>query len=278
MSADRFDLTGKVALVTGGSRGIGRGIALGMAEHGADVVIVYRSATEEAQSIAAAIRDLGRRAWVFQQDLAEVEQLSDFADQCWEAAGHIDILVNNAGMAYLEHFNEVTIEHWQLTMAVNVHAVFFLTQRIAERMIAASIKGRVIIISSVNGMVAEASLTHYDASKGAAELIMQSLAIELGQHGITVNSIAPGIIETEIGEESEVDFDQMWPYYKQHIPLEDKFGVVEDCVGPAVFLASAAGGYVTGQHIVVDGGILCEHLPRMSFMPPYRSTITGDTE
>ncbi|MAE62277.1 MAG: gluconate 5-dehydrogenase [Planctomycetaceae bacterium] len=278
MSADRFDLTGSVALVTGGSRGIGRGIALGLAEHGADVIIVYRSADAEAQSNADAIRALGRKAWLFKHDLAEVEQTHDLADKCWDAAGRVDILVNNAGLAYLEHFNTITIEKWNHTLAVNVDAVFFLSQRIAERMIAAQIKGRIIIITSVNGMVAEASLAHYDASKGAAELMMQSLAIELGQHGITVNAIAPGIITTEIGEESNVDFDEMTPYYKQHIPLEHEFGVVEDCVGPAVFLASAAGGYITGQHIVVDGGILCEQLPRMQFMPPYRNTITGHSE
>ena len=272
MGQERFDLTGKTALVTGGSRGIGAGIALGLAEHGADVVIVYRSAEESAREAAAKIEALGRKAWLFQQDLAEVEALEALAEKAWEATGGIDILVNNAGMAYLEHFNQITIEHWKRVMAVNVEAVFFLTQHISERMIAAEIKGRIINLSSKNGFVAEAGLAHYDASKGAVELMTQSLAIELGAHGITVNTIAPGIIQTEIGGEFDLD-PAFFDYYKDHIPLNGEFGVVEDCVGAAVFLASRAGRYMTGQHMIIDGGVLCDQMPRLQFMPAYKNSL-----
>jgi NAD(P)-dependent dehydrogenase (short-subunit alcohol dehydrogenase family) len=266
---ERFDLTGKVALVTGGSRGIGRGIAIGLAEHGADVAIVYRSAQVEAESAAEAIRKLGRRAWVYQQDLAETDKLAALADRAWSDCGRIDILVNNAGMAYLERFEDVTPEHWRRVLAVNLDAAFFLTQRVAERMVSAGIKGRIINLSSKNGFVAEAGLAHYNASKGGIELLTQSLAIELGAFGITVNTIAPGIIETEISGEFELD-PAFFQYYYEHIPLEHRFGQVEDCVGAAVFLASRAGAYMTGQHLIIDGGVLCEQVPRMQFMKASR--------
>lgn len=266
MGADeRFSLAGKKALVTGGSRGIGRGIAVGLAEHGADVAIVYRSAAAEAEEVAGRIRGLGRRAWVYQQDLAAIEALPGLAEKVWAEAGGIDVLVNNAGMAYLQAFDEITAKEWRRVLAVNLDAVFFLTQAIAKRMIAAGIKGRVINLSSKNGFVAEAGLAHYNASKGGMELLTQSLAIELGRYGITVNTIAPGIIETEIGGEFDLD-PAFFDYYREHIPLEHQFGSVEDCVGAAVFLAARAGAYMTGQHLIIDGGVLCEQVPRLQFM------------
>ncbi len=273
-ASQRFDLTGRTALVTGGSRGIGRGIAIGLAEHGADVVVVYRSAEKQADEVKATIEAMGRRAWLFQYDLAGVDGLADFADKAWAAAGTIDVLVNNAGLGYLEAFNEITMETWQRTMKVNADAVFFLTQRIAEHMIAADIKGRVINLSSANGFVAEAGLAHYNASKGALELINKSLAIELGAHGITVNTICPGIIETEIGGDFDMDVENFIRYFCQHVPLEHRLGNVEDCVGAVVFLASRAGAYITGQSIVIDGGVLCEQVPRLQFMPAYKSSLT----
>ena len=271
-SHERFDLTGRTALVTGGSRGIGRGIAVGLAEHGADVAICYRAAEERAREVVEHIEALGRRAWAFQQDLAETEALAGLAERAWGETGGIDILVNNAGFAYFEWFNQVTIEHWRRVLAVNLDAVFFLSRHIAERMIAHRIKGRIINLSSKNGFVGEAGLSHYDASKGGVELLTQSLAIELGPHGITVNTIAPGIIETEIGGEFGLK-PGFWEYYREHIPLEGRFGSVEDCVGAAVFLASRAGAYMTGQHVIIDGGVLCDQVPRMQFMTPYTNTI-----
>ena len=270
---ERFDLTGKTALVTGGSRGIGRGIAVALAEHGADVAIVYRSAEDAAKSVADQVRDLGHQAWVYQQDLSEIEQLHGLADRVWGEAGRIDILVNNAGVAYLERFNEITIAHWRRVLTVSVDAVFFLTQRVAEHMIAAGVPGRIINLSSKNGFVAEAGLAHYNTAKGAVELLTRSLAVELGPHGITVNSICPGIIETEIGGEFDIDWERFSAYYQEHIPLQGRFGNVEDCVGVAVFLASQAGAYVTGQHVINDGGVLADQVPRMQFMPAYRNTV-----
>lgn len=187
----------------------------------------------------------------------------------WDKAGPIDVLVNNAGIGYLTHFSQISLEQWRKVMAVNCDAVFFLSRAIAERMIAAGIKGRIINTSSTNGLVAEAGLADYNASKGAVELITRSLAIELGAHGITVNSICPGMIETEIGEDYALA-EGFEDYYLQHIPLSHRLGTVEDCAGAVVFLASPAGSYITGQNIVIDGGIVCEQVPRLQYMKPYR--------
>jgi glucose 1-dehydrogenase len=262
---ERFDLSGKVALVTGGGRGLGEGIAIGLAEHGADMAIVDHPDQSDAEEVVRQIESLGRRAWHFRQDLALTDELAALADRIWQETGGVDILVNNAGTAYLERFQKITLEHWRKVFAVILDAVFFLTQGIAERMIGAGIKGRIINLSSKNGFVAEAGLSHYNASKGAVELLTQSLAIELGQYGITVNTIAPGVIETKIAGEFDID-PAFFDYYKEHIPLEHRFGVVEECVGAAVFLASAAGSYMTGQHLIIDGGVLCEQVPRLQFM------------
>jgi NAD(P)-dependent dehydrogenase (short-subunit alcohol dehydrogenase family) len=275
MSTKRFDLTGKTALVTGGSRGIGKGIALGMAEHGADVIIVYASASKEANEVVEAIKKMGKKAWALQQDLGKTEELAGLADKAWALNGKVDILVNNAGMAYLERFNEITLAHWRRIMAINIDAVFFLTQRIAELMIAGSVRGRIINVSSKNGFVGEAGLAHYNATKGAMELLTQSLAIELGEHGITVNTLAPGCIVTEIGGEFQLDIEQFLKYYYEHVPLDHRFGTIEECVGAAIFMAADAGSYMTGQHMVIDGGVICEQVPRMQCMPPYKNTLTG---
>ncbi|MBD16471.1 MAG: gluconate 5-dehydrogenase [Planctomycetaceae bacterium] len=268
---ERFSLEGKTALVTGASHGIGRGIAIALAQHGADVAIVDMATQQQSQPVLDAIRALGRQAWFFRQDLAQTSELSGLGQSVWEEAGPVDVLVNNAGIRLLTHYNQISIEQWRKVMATNCDAVFFLSRAIAERMIAAGIKGRIINTSSVNGMVAEAGLADYNASKGAVELITRSLAIELGAHGITVNTICPGMIETEIAEDYALS-EGFEDYFLQHIPLGHRFGTVEDCVGAVVFLASPAGGYITGQSIVIDGGILCEQVPRLQFMEPYRMT------
>ncbi len=146
------------------------------------------------------------------------------------------------------------------------------TRSVAELMIAAGIKGRIINISSANGFCAEAGHSHYNASKGALELLTQTFAIELGEHGITANTVCPGIIETEIIGEIALTSDYL-DYFKQHVPLEHRLGAVEECVGAVVLFASRAGSYITGQHLIIDGGVMCQQVPRLPFMSPYRTTI-----
>lgn len=256
-------LEGKTALVSGGSRGIGSDIALALAAAGADVAILYRQRAAEAEAVIAAIRGHGRRGLAVQQDVADIDALPQAVERVVAELGSLDILVNNAGIADLVPFTRVDRALMERTLRVNVMAPFFLAQAAALRMMQAGRGGRIINITSTNGLVAEALLSPYNASKGAMELLTKSLAIELGPHGITVNSVAPGLIATEIAEDYPLR-PQFWEYAKEHIPL-GKLGQPRDVAGAVVFLAGEAGGYITGQHIVVDGGLLAEQFPRMQF-------------
>ena len=261
-----FSLSGKVALVSGGSRGIGADIAMGLAEAGADVAVLFRSRRDEADKTCEAMRKLGRRACAIQQDVSDVDTLPTVADRVAAELGEIDILVNNAGIADLVPFLEADRETVERTLRVNVVGPYFLSQAAARRMVARGKGGRIINITSTNGFVAEALLSPYNASKGAMELLTKSLAIELGPHGITVNSVAPGLIETEIAMDFPLD-SKFWEYAKEHIPL-GTLGKARDVAGAVVFLASEAGGYITGTHIIVDGGLLSDQFPRMQFYRP----------
>lgn len=266
---DRFDLSGKIALVTGAAQGIGQSIAIALAQHGADVVLVDVASKGATHATAEQITQLGRKAWVIEHDLAKTETLAALADDAWLQAGRIDILVNNAAIATLAHFNEIDVALWRKLMAVNVDAPFFLSQQIALKMIRAKIKGRIINLSSKNGIVAEPGLAHYNTSKGAIELMTQSLATELGVHGITVNAIAPGVTITQIAGGFRID-SEFRKYVGDHTPLENRFANVEEISGAAVFLASKAASFMTGQHIVLDGGVLAQQMPRLQFMHPFK--------
>ncbi|MFE9818642.1 SDR family oxidoreductase [Streptomyces sp. NBC_00236] len=269
---DRFDLTGRTAVVTGAARGLGRSFAVGLAEAGADLVLVDLPGAEGVAETAAAIEALGRRCRVYGQDLADTEALAGFADTVRAEAGPLHILVNNAGTAALERFNEITPAGWSRIMRVNVDAVFFLSQRIAEHMTADAVAGRIITITSKNALVAEAGLAHYNASKAAAQLLTETLAVELAPHGITANTLAPGMVETPIDGEFPFDREAFEATYRERIPL-GRYAQPDECVGALLLLASDAGAYLTGARLVVDGGVLADQMPRMRFMPPYRNTI-----
>ncbi|MCX4678595.1 SDR family oxidoreductase [Streptomyces sp. NBC_01433] len=269
---ERFDLTGRTALVTGAARGLGRSFAVGLAEAGADVVLVDLPGADGITETAAAIDALGRRTWTYGQDLADIDALAGFADTVRAETGPLHILVNNAGTAALERFNEITPASWSHIMRVNVDAVFFLSQRIAEHMTADGVAGRIITITSKNALVAEAGLAHYNASKAAAQLLTETLAVELAPHGITANTLAPGMVETPIDGEFPFDREAFESAYRERIPL-GRYARPDECVGALLLLASDAGAYLTGARIVVDGGVLADQMPRMRFMPPYRNTI-----
>ncbi|MGW0786597.1 SDR family NAD(P)-dependent oxidoreductase [Streptomyces sp. NPDC002913] len=271
-STDRFDLTGRTAVVTGAARGLGRSFAVGLAEAGADVVLVDLPGADGAEETAAAVEALGRRCWTYGQDLADIEALAGFADTVRAEAGPLHILVNNAGTAALERFNEITPASWSHIMRVNVDAVFFLSQRVAEHMTADGVTGRIITITSKNALVAEAGLAHYNASKAAAQLLTETLAVELAPHGITANTLAPGMVETPIDGEFPFDREAFEAAYRERIPL-GRYARPDECVGALLLLASDAGAYLTGTRLVVDGGVLADQMPRMRFMPPYRNTI-----
>ncbi|MFB6715539.1 MULTISPECIES: SDR family NAD(P)-dependent oxidoreductase [unclassified Streptomyces] len=269
---DRFDLTGRTAVVTGAARGLGRSFAVGLAEAGADLVLVDLPGADGVAETAAAVEALGRRVRTYGQDLADIDALPGFVDAVRAEAGPLHILVNNAGTAALERFNEITPASWSHIMRVNVDAVFFLSQRIAEHMTADAVGGRIITITSKNALVAEAGLAHYNASKAAAQLLTETLAVELAPHGITANTLAPGMVETPIDGEFPFDREAFESAYRERIPL-GRYAQPDECVGALLLLASDAGAYLTGARIVVDGGVLADQMPRMRFMPPYRNTI-----
>ncbi|MFK4788365.1 SDR family NAD(P)-dependent oxidoreductase [Microbacterium sp. ZW T5_56] len=273
MSASLFDLTAKRVLLTGAAGGIGSALAIGLAEAGANLVLTERPGIEPSAQLVDALERTGRTVtWRF-QDLTRAEELPGFVDEVW-ADGPIDVLINNAGFATMDHFNRLDFAAWRATMAVDLDAPFLLSQRVAEHMIHDGIAGRIIMISSKNGLQAEPGLAHYNAAKGGLELLARSLAVELGPHGITVNTVCPGMVETNLGGEFPLDWDAFVAYYREHIPLRGRFADPAEMVGPVLFLASEAGSYVTGHALVVDGGVLANQVPRLAFMTPFRDGIT----
>jgi NAD(P)-dependent dehydrogenase (short-subunit alcohol dehydrogenase family) len=270
--AGRFDLTGRTALVTGAARGLGRAFAVALARAGADLVLTDLPGAAGLAQTAAEVRGLGRAALVAEQDLAETAALHGFADRVRAEAGPLHILVNNAGTAALERFNEITPGSWYRVMRVNLDAVFFLTQRVAEHMVADGVPGRIVNVTSKNALVAEAGLAHYNASKAAVDLLTQTLAIELAPHGVTVNSLAPGMVETPIDGEFPFDREAFEAAYRARIPL-GRYARPEECTGALLLLVCDEGAYLTGSRIVVDGGVLADQMPRTAYMPAYRSSL-----
>lgn len=258
-----FDLSGKTALVTGGGRGIGREISLALARAGADVAVLYRSREADAGDTADAIRAMGRRAFVVKQDMGETGTIAQAFDAATAEMGQVHVLVNNAGVADLVPFQLVDVALMERTLRVNVMGPFFMAQAAAKHMVGQGIAGRIINITSTNGFTAEALLAPYNASKGAMELLTRSLAIELGPHHITVNSVAPGLIDTEIGLDFPLE-PAFWDYATEHIPL-GSLGTPAHVASAVVYLASDAASYITGQRIVVDGGLTADQFPRMQF-------------
>ena len=253
-------LEAKTALVTGASRGIGRAVAIGLACEGCDVVVNYVRNQEAAKETAAAIRELGRKAIVVQADVSRLQDIEGLVRCAEDEFGRIDILVNNAGVAFVEPVLDISEQTWDATLHTNLKGVFFCSQCVARHMIANRISGAIVNVSSTNATVAEADTAHYNASKGGVELATKSLAIELAPHGIRVNAIAPGVIDTEIDTESFSD-PAFRENYLNHIPMK-RFGNPNECVGAVVFFASDESSYVTGQSLVIDGGLLCDQCPK----------------
>lgn len=273
-----FDLRGRTALITGAAGGIGRALALGLARAGADLALAERPGVHPTPELEAALAATGRRVRWYAQDLTDAASLPGFIDRIWDDAGGIDILVNNAGHATMDHFNRIDYAAWRATMAVDLDAPFLLSQRVAERMIHSGVQGRIIMISSKNGLQAEPGLAHYNAAKGGLELMARSLAVELGVHGITVNTVCPGMVDTGLAADFPLDWPAFERSYREHIPLQNRFARPEEMVGPVVFLASAAGSYVTGTSIVVDGGVLANQVPRLQFMQPFQDRVDDDPQ
>jgi 3-oxoacyl-[acyl-carrier protein] reductase len=252
-------LEGKIALITGGSRGIGRAIGLGMAREGADVAIAFRVNEMAANEVVRTVRSMGRRALCMQADVSRVEDIRLMVEGVCSEFDRIDILVNNAGIGILGSCLDTSEEQWNRVIDTNLKGVFFCAQAVARKMIRQK-SGKIINMSSVNGIVAEANQCSYNASKGGVQMITRSLAIELAPFNIQVNALGPGFILTEASKDDIADPETREEYLK-NIPL-GRFGVPKDVVGAAVFLASNESDYFTGQTLYMDGGIMVQQVRR----------------
>ena len=251
MTPSPFDLTGRTAVVVGGTTGIGRALALGLADAGADVVATGRRA-DAVDAAAAAIEARGRRTLRHPADVGDRESLTRFRDACLNAFGHVDIVVAAAGITKRVASVDMTDADWNRILDTNVSGMFRTYQVFAPAMIARG-AGRLIGIASLASFVGLHEVAAYTASKAAVAGLTRALAIEWARHGITVNAIAPGVFETDLNR--EILKGGRGQEFLVRTPMK-RFGRVEELAGAAVYLASDAASFVTGQLIAVDGGLL----------------------
>jgi len=242
--SDMVDLSGRVALVTGGSRGIGRAIALALAGAGADVAVNYRERADEAEAVAVAIRDLGRKALALRADVSQSAAVAKLVAAVGRALGPVDVLVNNAGVALRRGVDELTEADFDRTIAVNLKSAFLCTQAVWPGMRARG-WGRIVNISSGAARGAGIVGPHYNASKAGMEGLTRGYAARLVKDGVTVNAVAPSLIESDMtaGHRAES---------AARIPL-GRLGTPEEVA--AVVLMLAGNAYMTGQTVQVNGGL-----------------------
>ena len=246
-------LQGRNALVTGSSKGIGRAIAIRFGREGANVVVNYNSDPKGADEAVEEIRSFGGKATAVKADLGNVGSVQALLAASIEALGSLDVLVNNAGIESHAPFWDVTEADYDRVLAVNLKGVFFATQAMVNHLRATGRTGRIINISSVHEEIPFPNFAAYCASKGGLKMLTRDLAVELGPLGITINSIAPGAIETPINSKLLNDPTKLRSLIAQ-IPLE-RLGKPEDVAGLAAFLASDDAAYATGSTYFVDGGL-----------------------
>jgi 3-oxoacyl-(acyl-carrier-protein) reductase len=245
------ELKGKVCLVTGGSRGIGRAIVTAMANAGSDVAFTYATSKEAAEALASSIvAEKGVRCRGYQANVASSEEMQGVIQQVIQEFGPITILVNNAGITRDKSFLKMTKSMWDEVMRVNLDGVFYTTQLVAQDMVGAG-WGRIVNISSIVGQTGNFGQANYAATKGAIISFTESLARELARKGITVNAVAPGFVETDmVSGMPEAAVDQV----KAMTPM-GRLGKPEEIAEAVVFLASPRASYVTGQVLGVNGGM-----------------------
>ncbi len=244
-------LDGKTAIITGASRGIGKGIALAFAQHGANVAFTYSSSAEAAKALENELNSLGIKAKGYQSDAASFDQAQQLADDVVKEFGSIDILVNNAGITKDNLLMRISEEDFDKVIEVNLKSVFNMTKAVQRTMLKQR-KGSIINMSSVVGVKGNAGQTNYAASKAGIIGFSKSVALELGSRNIRSNVIAPGFIETEMTAKLDENTVKGW---REAIPLK-RGGTPEDIANACVFLASDMSDYITGQTLHVDGGML----------------------
>jgi NAD(P)-dependent dehydrogenase (short-subunit alcohol dehydrogenase family) len=243
-------LEGRVALVTGGSRGLGRAICLALAREGAEVAFNFSHNEKDAADLLQLLKGIGVRAWAFKTSVLDKAGLQKLARTLEEEAGHVDILVNNAGIGQVVPLALMEEEDWDRVMSVNVKGAFLTTQAVMRGMIKRR-SGRILNVSSLAGVKMMEAPVHYSAAKAALRGFTEALAKEIGRYGITVNCIAPGILEEGVSTnlpESRLD------EYLRHCALGRK-GTLEECAHVIAFLVSDKNSYMNGATIVLDGGV-----------------------
>jgi len=250
---DAFSLSGLRALVTGGSRGIGLALARGLAEAGADIVLLSRDPAG-LEAARGKLASTGRTVDVHPFDMERTSEVAAMFHRIVEGSGPVDILVNAAGVVLRGPAEEVSLADWDHTIQLNLTAVFALSQAFARERIESRRKGRIILIASLMSEGARRNCAPYAASKGGIRQLTKALAVEWARHGINVNAIGPGYIQTDLTRPlwTDPDFDA---WVRGRTPL-GRWGVPEDLASTAVFLASPASDFVTGQIVYVDGGWL----------------------
>ena len=241
----------KIALVTGGSRGIGRAIALTLAAAGADVMISYRSASQEAQKVVDEIGKMGRQAMSFQTDVAQFNPSREMVEAIVQKFQRLDILVNNAGITKDTLLMRMTEEDWDMVIDTNLKSIFNVTKA-AVRPMMSQRSGKIINITSIAGVIGNAGQANYASSKAGIIGFTKTMAKELGSRNIQVNAVAPGFIETDMTAKLT---EEQRKQLAEHIPLK-RTGKPEEIAGVVKFLASPEADYITGQVLCVDGGMV----------------------
>jgi NAD(P)-dependent dehydrogenase (short-subunit alcohol dehydrogenase family) len=250
MSLPTFSLNGKVALVTGSTKGIGYGIALALAQAGADLVIVSRNQAD-CDRVANEVRSIGRRAIGVATDVTQNDQVQSLVEKTIAEYGRIDILVNNAGTAITKRAEDLTEADFDRVVALDQRAVFFVAQAVGRQMIKQG-GGRIINVASILGLVGERQVLPYCVAKGGVIQMTRALALEWAKYNVNVNALCPGYVITPMNE-ADLKNEKIYNHLIKNIPMR-RLGQVEDMVGAAVFLASDAASYMTGQCLVIDGG------------------------
>jgi 2-deoxy-D-gluconate 3-dehydrogenase len=251
MILNAFNLQAKVALVTGCDKGLGQGMALGLAEAGCDIVSVSRRVPQET---AEKVKALGRQLFAIQADLSRHDSIADIVPAAVKAAGRIDILVNNAGTIRREDALTFSEKDWDEVMSLNLKSVFFLSQAVAKQFLAQGGGGKIINIASMLSFQGGIRVPSYTASKSGVLGLTRLLANEWAQHNVNVNAIAPGYMATDNTQQLREDSERSKEILDR-IPAA-RWGTPEDLKGPVVFLASPASDYINGYTVAVDGGWL----------------------
>lgn len=251
-----FDLTDKVALITGSGSGMGRGIAARFAEAGASVMLHYHTSADGARALASQIRARGGQAVSAAADVTSPESVTKLVQVTVETFGKLDILINNAGIYPLAEVIEMSVKAWDEVLDADLKSVFLCTQAAARQMIAQGSEGAIVNITSIEAENPAPSHSHYNAAKGGVLMYTRAAAYELGPYHIRVNAVAPGLIWKE-------GLDQSWPdgvtRYLATAPL-GRLGQPEDVADACLFLASPAARWITGASLTVDGGVLTHQI------------------